>query len=300
MVHLAEPAARPRADHPDPTGPPPVRLAGVGFGFRPDPNGWLFRDVDLSVSPGEVVAVRGDNGTGKSSLIRLGSGLYPPLAGRVEVFGRAVREQDHLPDVGFVGSLPQGDGDLPMPPDLPVALFRRTVARDLGCAGVDAGWATEVAGRLALDAGEALGKRFGQLSKGWQLRHQWWAALARRPRLLLLDEPFDGLDVTIKPAVFALRREARLAFGPAVLLVSHSASELVRAGADRVFDLRDGQLVPRPQGRVQVTVRVDGREVYQSAAAVTNAELAEVFLDGLFESWAERVEVTATKPEGQP
>jgi ABC-type Mn2+/Zn2+ transport system ATPase subunit len=277
-----------------PSAAPPLEFKGVGFGFGDDPCG-LFQDVDLTINPGEVVAIRGDNGSGKSCLMRLAFGLYTPRVGSVKVFGRSVNAHDHLPHVGFVGGLPQCDGDLPLPPDLPVSLFRRVVTAALAESGADTAWSARTAEVLQLDAPEARDKQFGQLSKGWQLRHQLWAALGKPVRLLLLDEPFDGLDEHIKPAAFHLLQETVQRWKSAVLLVTHHFTEVAQTGACRVFDLAGRTLRPRAAGHLQAAVRVDGSDLNDPRVPVTGIELLGLVSQAVLGEWTATLTVSAQR-----
>lgn len=225
------------------TRAPVLEYDGVGFGFHADPHG-LFHGVNLAVGRGEVVAIIGDNGSGKSTLLRMPLGLAAPRTGRVLFNGSELSAADHVPKLGFVGALPQVDGALPLPPELPVPLFRRTVTDAVAAAGGDTAFARKVADALNLDSHEAAGKRFGQLSKGLQCRHLWWLALAKPVDLLLLDEPFDGLDTDIKPKAEKLLREVIAARRTAVLIVSHHAHEIAPI-ADRIYVLEGKTLRPR-------------------------------------------------------
>jgi len=223
-----------------------------------------------------VIAIQGDNGTGKSCLSRLAMGLYEPQIGQVRLFGRSPGSQGHIPRLGFVGSLPQVDGDLPLPPDLPVDLFRRVVIDALFESGADVEWAGKVAMDLQLDATDVRGKRFGQLSKGWHLRFQWWAALAKPVSLLMLDEPFDGLSIKIKPTVFRLLREVIDRHGAAVFLVTHHLSEAFKSGAERFFVIEDQQLREVLPGEFRVSYLVDGEEQLNSRRTLSGKELFEL------------------------
>lgn len=262
--------------HSHPTGPTPLlEFCDVGFGFGEDPCG-LFGKVNLALWPREVVAVQGDNGTGKSCLARLGMGLYRPRVGRVRLFGRPPGHHDQIPGLGFVGGLPQADGDLPMPPDLPIPLFRRVVTAALDESGADLDWAGRVAEDMELDAPDIRSMKFGQLSKGWQLRFQWWAALAKPVELLLLDEPFDGLSKEIKPVVFDLLREVIRRQRAAVFLVTHHPWEAFKAGTERLFEITSHRLREVPPGEYRVSVVVDGEEQVHSGRTISGQELYEM------------------------
>lgn len=195
----------------------------------------LLDGVNLTVQPGEIVAILGPSGSGKSTLLKMVAGLEPPDGGSVyfggqditgmppERRGFALMFQDfalfpHLDvqdNVAF-GLVEQG--------------LRRAAARALAC---------ETLGRFGMAAFART--RVVQLSGGEQQRVALARALITRPRVLLLDEPFSALDA-------ALRLQLRHEFVQriteqhmATLLVTHDAAE-ARAMASRGFALRDGTL----------------------------------------------------------
>jgi len=276
---------------------PLLEFRDIGFGFGESPCG-LFGEVNLELRPGEVVAIQGDNGTGKSCMARLAMGLYRPRVGRVRLFGRPPGHHDQIPKLGFVGGLPQADGDLPMPPDLSVPLFRRVVTDALDEAGADLDWVGEVAEKMEVDAPEARSKKFGQLSKGWQLRFQWWAALAKPARLLILDEPFDGLSKKIKPVVFGLLREVIHRQGAAVFLVTHHPSEAFKAGAERLFEIADHRLREVSPGEFRVSVVVDGEEQVHSSRTLSAQELYEMAEEGATSGFQSCLQLSAYRVIG--
>lgn len=251
---------------------PVLEFENLGLGFGPDPVS-LLEQVNLHVFPGEIVAIRGDNGGGKSCLLRMALGLFPPRVGQVKVFGSSPRGRDHVPEVGFVGGLPQGEGDLPLPPDLPVRTFRHVIMESLRAVRVDSTTAIEYAEMLGLDDPTIRHKTFGQLSKGWQLRHQLWAAFAKPVRLLLLDEPFDGLDQKIKPIAFKILERVVENHRPGVLLVSHHYSEIAESKATRVYELANKTLQLRAAGRLRASVVVNGNLVEGFTDPVSGIEL---------------------------
>ncbi len=193
--------------------------------------------VDLDVAPGELLALLGPSGCGKSTLLRMVAGMLRPDRGEVLTDGRPVGE------VGPERVLVFQDGHL-----FPWLTVRDNVAfgpRALGRAldGVDA-----LLGRLGLaDAGDRFPK---ELSGGMRQRAALARALAVRPKVLLLDEPFGALDAlsreTLQEELEALWLRERVT----VLLVTHSVDEALRL-ADRVVVLS-----PRP-ARVRGVYVVD-------------------------------------------
>ncbi|MDP5181064.1 ABC transporter ATP-binding protein [Blastococcus sp. BMG 814] len=199
-----------------------------------------LRGVDLSVSPGEFVAVMGPSGSGKSTLLQLAGGLDSPTGGRVCVEGRdlaglspaqvaAVRRRS----VGYVFQ------DLNLLPSLTAV---ENVALPLELDGVRGGVARRTA-RAALEevgVGALAGRFPDEMSGGQQQRVAIARALVGPRRLLLADEPTGALDSTTGEEVLRVLR-ARCEAGAAGVLVTHEARHA--AWADRVVFLRDGVIV---------------------------------------------------------
>ncbi|MEU4829289.1 ABC transporter ATP-binding protein [Streptosporangium sp. NPDC023615] len=150
-----------------------MRLSRVSFRYsRRGP--WILKDVELDLRPGSVIEVTGRNGAGKSTLLRLLAGFVPPSRGTI-----AERP-------GVVGYAPDV-----FPVDQPfiVADYLAHMSR---IRGVPAGSAVNLAGRL--NAAHLLGQPLGDLSKGSAQKVGIIQSLLAPPDLLILDEPFAGLD----------------------------------------------------------------------------------------------------------
>ncbi|HVC14772.1 MAG TPA: heme ABC exporter ATP-binding protein CcmA [Acidimicrobiales bacterium] len=196
--------------------------------------------ADLDVAAGEVVAVLGPNGSGKTSLLRACAGLVPVTSGEAVVLGcdlRADRTQVRR-RVGLLGHEPSLYDELTARENVRFAVR----ASGLGADRVDA----------ALDRLGLVG-RLGRtpvvrMSAGQRRRTALAALVARRPELWLLDEPHAGLDAGARALVGALVAEAAAA-GASVLLTSHEP-ELAVPLADRVVVLAGGRTAEvRPGGR---------------------------------------------------
>ncbi|HEY6523710.1 MAG TPA: ATP-binding cassette domain-containing protein, partial [Solirubrobacteraceae bacterium] len=205
----------------------------------------ILSDVSLTIGHGEFVAVLGPNGAGKSTLMKAILGLVPLTHGSVNVLGRP--PQQARAQIGY----------LPQRQSFDTATRVRGV--DLVTLGLDgARWGVPVpltprARRrrreerqrveevIALvGAGAYAHRAIGELSGGEQQRLLIATALVRRPRLLILDEPLDSLDLPNQAAVAGLIRRIASAEDVAVLLVAHDVNPLA-AYLDRVIYLAGGQ-----------------------------------------------------------
>lgn len=223
-------------DQPSPTLPKrPARLSlrGISLGY---PGVRAVSDLSLEIGPGEVVCLLGPSGCGKSSTLRIAAGVERQDAGAVLVDGRVMSQGGvHLPpESRGVGLMFQ---DFALFPHLSVADnvgFGVRRAADRG---------RIVAEYLARVGLPGFGPKFPhQLSGGEQQRVALARALAPRPSVMLMDEPFSGLDNRLRDEV----RDATLTIlkeeGAGVLLVTHEPDEAMRM-ADRIALMRSGRVV---------------------------------------------------------
>ena len=184
--------------------------------------------VDLSLHAGEVLALLGANGAGKSTAIALLLGLLKPDAGNAELFGRT---PDTLAARQRIGVMLQSAG---IPDNIKVSelltLTRsyypmpRSVADCVALAGLDG----------------LLDRRYGRLSGGQQRRVQFALAICGNPQVLFLDEPTTGLDIDARQRMWATIRTL-VAAGAAVVLTTHYLEE-AEALAQRVVVLHRGRV----------------------------------------------------------
>ena len=204
-----------------------VRGITVSYGGAP-----VVFSVDATFPEGTMTAIIGPNGAGKSTLLKAALGIVPRLSGRVEVFGRPfaqVRER-----VAYVPQRASVDWDFPTRARdvVLMGLFRRTGL--LGRIGARERAAADAALERVGMAGFAE-RQIGQLSGGQQQRVFLARALAQDARLLLLDEPFAGVDAATERAIIAVLHDLK-AEGRTVVAVHHDLST-VRATFDRVLIL---------------------------------------------------------------
>jgi zinc/manganese transport system ATP-binding protein len=214
----------------------------------------VWEDVFLRVEHGEFLGLLGENGAGKSTLLKVLLGAVSLERGSATVLGRPAGEANR--EIGYLPQRPSFgagialrgrdlvrlglDGDrwgLPLPL-LPRAAARRAQAR------------TRVAEAIELvGAGAYADRPLSELSGGEQQRLLIAQALVARPRLLLLDEPLDSLDLPNQAAVAALVSRICREAGVAVVLVAHDVNPLL-GYLDRVAYLAGGRAVAGPVGEV--------------------------------------------------
>ncbi len=192
----------------------------------------VLRGVDVRVHAGEALVIAGPNGAGKTTLLRVLAGLARPSAGQVRVLGVPLGPSapDARRPIGFVSHLSMLYDDLTVYENVVLAA-RLYGSRDPGAA---ARRALEAVG-LA-DRGDEQPRR---LSRGLLQRASIARALVHEPRLLLLDEPFTGLDAPAAERLRALLRQ-RLSAGLALVLVTHHLAEAWEL-ASRVAVLAGGR-----------------------------------------------------------
>ncbi|KOU56718.1 ABC transporter ATP-binding protein [Streptomyces sp. MMG1533] len=183
---------------------------GKRFGRR---GGWALRECTFRLPAGRVCAVVGPNGAGKSTLLALAAGLLAPSEGTVTVLGTTPGEARAR--VGFVGQ------DKPLYPQLTVAETLRMGA-DLN----PGHWDASAAERIVADGKLNPKSRIRTLSGGQRTRVALALALAKRPELLLLDEPMADLDPLARHELMGVLMARAAEHGTTIVMSSHVVAEL--------------------------------------------------------------------------
>ena len=210
-----------------------MRLASGGRGVD------VLTDVSLEVPAGQFLAIAGPSGSGKSTLLGLIAGLDQPTAGRIEVAGVDITGLDEDALARFrrdhVGYVFQSFHLLP------TLTAQENVAVPLELTG-EAGASARAATLLAeVGLAERAHHYPVQLSGGEQQRVAVARAMARRPALLLADEPTGNLDSATGKQIIELLVGLNRRLGSTLVLVTHDTA--LAAHADRVVTLRDGRIV---------------------------------------------------------
>ena len=193
------------------------------------------RGVDLSVHAGEVLGFLGPNGAGKTTTMRMITGCLAPTAGAVALCGVPM-DRDPIGAKRTFGYLPEG---APAYPDMRVGDFLEFTGRVRGLSGADLRRRVDSAiGRLHLEPYRR--QTIDTLSKGYKRRTGLAQAILHSPRILILDEPTDGLDPNQKHEVRQLIRD--LGRECAIVLSTHILEE-VEAVCTRTVIISEGRTV---------------------------------------------------------
>jgi len=211
--------------------------------------------ISFSVGKGEIVGFLGPNGAGKTTTIKMLAGVLVPAQGRVEIDGVNPVE-DLARSRQKIGYLPEG-----------APLYQQlTPNQSLHYLLMLAGWSPiKARARIAeildiLDLTSRAHQKIGTLSKGFQRRCALAMALITDPKLLLLDEPFDGFDPMQKRAGRAMLTS--MAKEKSILICTHSLAE-AKSLCDRILILDRGQLVAT--GSVEQIQRQTGKPDFEQA-----------------------------------
>ena len=222
-------------------------------------------DMSFAIEPGTMFGLLGPNGSGKTSSIRMMIGITIPDSGTVELFGRPF----HRSQLSRVGYLPEERG-----------LYKKMKVMDqlvfLGqLHGLSATTARERAHLWCerMEITEAIGKKTEELSKGMQQKIQFIAALLHEPDLIIMDEPFSGLDpvnaTLLQDTLVDLRKQ-----GKAILFSTHRMDQVEKL-CDAIALIHRGRLVLSgsmrevksryPRNRVQMTFEGDSTFLQHSS-----------------------------------
>lgn len=197
-------------------------------------------DVSLDVAPGEFLAIVGASGSGKTTLLRLANRLITPDSGAVIIDGADIAKLDPIALRRSIGTVFQSGGLFP----------HMSVADNIGITPKLMGWtATDIASRVdelmtlvRLDSAAYRARLPRELSGGQRQRVGVARALAARPRMVLMDEPFGALDPLTRDALGQDYRQLHRDLGLTTVMITHDMAEAVLL-ADRIAVMRAGRLI---------------------------------------------------------
>ncbi len=214
---------------------PIILFDHASFGF---PGVLALQDITLSINAGEFVGVIGPNGSGKTTLCRAVLGLMAPVAGHLHIFDCACDKLrcHHRAQIGYLPQKGVVDRNFPVTVLETVmmgrygalGLFRRPMRKDQEIA-------MDALAHVGMDAHKDTA--LGHLSGGQQQRVFIARALAQQPKVLLLDEPTTGLDITTQHNVIELVEHLHDELGLTVLLITHDIN-MIRSRVDRLVLLK--------------------------------------------------------------
>lgn len=251
---------------------PIIRFDHASFGF---PGVIALKDISLSIYAGEFVGVIGPNGSGKTTLCRAVLGLMAPMEGHLHIFDCAC-EQLRCHHRAKIGYLPQkGVVDRNFPVTVletvmmgrygALGLFRRPGAKDREIA-------MDALTHVAMDRHKDTA--LGSLSGGQQQRVFIARALAQQPKVLLLDEPTTGLDITMQHNVIELVQHLHDELKLTVLLITHDIN-MIRSRVDRLVLLKTWLYAAGPPSDVlkpDILSQVYGKDLVISGKDVVIVE----------------------------
>ncbi|MFT4254849.1 MAG: ABC transporter ATP-binding protein [Caulobacter sp.] len=232
--------------------------------------------VDLSIARGQFVALVGGSGAGKTTLLKTINALASPTTGAVRVDGRAVGEADGPALRRRIGYVFQEVGLFP----------HMTVAQNIGVVPELLGWTeAEIAARVdelldLVDLPRAVAtRRPSALSGGQRQRVGVARALAGRPSILLMDEPFGALDPITRTTLGDDVRRLHEALGLTSVMVTHDVAEALLL-ADRVVVMDAGRIIADAAPRELMAGHADPRVEALMAAPRRQAQRVRALLDG--------------------
>lgn len=213
-----------------PTGEPLLQVAGLAAGY----NGIaVVRDIELTVGGGEVVALLGSNGAGKTTILAAIAGLISPIAGTVTFDGRPL---------GRTPAHQRARRGLALVPEDRALFHDLTVRENLRLGRVRGRSTEDEVLDLLPELRKCLGRKAGLLSGGEQQMLAVGRALVARPRLLIVDEMSLGLAPVVVERLAPVLRTVADAFGTGVLVVEQHVSVALEV-AERAYVLAHGRIV---------------------------------------------------------
>jgi ATP-binding cassette subfamily B protein RaxB len=201
-------------------GPLAIEAKDVGFAYGPE--GFVFRNVSLTIAPGETIAVVGPSGSGKTTLIKVLLGLLPPTEGEIRANGRSLSDWDPAQYRARIGAVMQDDQLFVGTIEDNISFFDtehdpQRVRESARAAMID-----EEIMAMPMQYNTIVGSLGMALSGGQKQRVLLARALYRRPQVLFLDEAFDQIDLSLERRISQSIQSPSLA----LVIVTHRVHDL--------------------------------------------------------------------------
>jgi ABC-2 type transport system ATP-binding protein len=236
-----------------------TRVVVEGVSYRYDSKGEALHDVSIEAPSGAILGLLGANGAGKTTLLQCCAGLREPMRGRVLVDGVSSGRRALIVS-GVIGYVPEA---VRLPSDMTLAHLEWWIAPLHK--RWDAALATSLRERFGLDAS----RKLTTLSRGEYMKAALLCALAAQPRVLIMDEPFAGIDVVTKDEILRGLLATAGTSGTTMLLASHDIAEV-----ESVLS----HVAIMTAGRVRVSGAIESvRERYRQVTMVGGDALLDAF-----------------------
>jgi len=219
---------------------PVIEIENLTAGYR---DRIVLREINLKVYEGEILSIVGPNGSGKTTLLKCIVGIIKPRKGKIRILGRDLDSITRRELYSIISYLPQ---ETTPPPSLMtvyeyVLLGRvQSLAGKLTVCEEDHEAVIETAKMLGIE--DKLSRRMSELSGGERQLIYIAQSLVKKPRVLLLDEPLNHLDLRNQLRVLKLLRELVCKMNLTVIIVMHDLNQAARY-SDRIVLMTDGKIV---------------------------------------------------------
>lgn len=201
-----------------PIGNPLIEVKDVSFAYN---GNTVLEHVSFNIEPGDYVGIVGPNGGGKTTLLKLLVGLLPPQSGSIKISGVPIEQFQNKFQIGYV---PQRSGqeNITFPATVYEVVESGLTAKASIFGGLTASDKQAIDKALTIaDIKELKDKLIGKLSGGQRQRVYVARALAAEPKILILDEPFVGIDVAAQKDFYAFLKKLNQAQNLTIVFVSH-------------------------------------------------------------------------------
>ena len=239
----------------------------------------LLDNVSLSLLPGENIGLIGENGCGKSTIVKLLLGLCLPNSGTVNLLGKKVSWLNNYPQLGYIGDPSYYPGELGLPTGILVKelvdIFKSLCRQQKEISD------SEIEKRLQIPSFYECD--VSKLSKGQRIRLMAFLALAKKPELLIADEATEGLDREGKEIVLSEVERFSNCNKAGILWISHRRDEVARL-TDKVYQLCQGKLVEQKFQRFDCqietnSINAEAKKYFNLSKDGAFQALEEIFTD---------------------